>query len=369
MEAKEFQFLFTKKRYGDSIIQLKDGKLLIYHFTNFYFVYIYNEKTFQKLFEINLFEIIQKFDEEIKNDGGLNGKERKRNEREYNFYDNSSSIKEISNGLILIGLNKYLIELKRNKHTYDCKIVKKISDSILDLNVLRNRRIIIITKKNIYISYKMDKEYIIKAEYLFKDDWKSVTKSNPSHYRGGYDEYFSSYILPNNRLLLYSFSDGYCFRRCGNAPPRPFSDSKITFIDLTNFEEIFSTKTFYLKAGYVVVKNYIIIQEGNNFTIYDINSLKIVKNINIPHIYGNIANLYDGNLIAFSKDEEGKKIRIYEIENNDLIEKCKVKGNLIFKIEDDKDELYDNRYLLALKDKRIIILCKNNLYIIRINDN
>ena len=138
---------------------------------------------------------------------------------------------------------------------------------------------------------------------------------------------------------------------------------------------MFSSEIFNSLAKYIIIKNNIIIQVDNNFDIYDINTLKIVKKICLPQIYGNIEKIYEDNLIAFSNDEKEKKIIIYYIENNDLIEKFKVKGNLVFKTKYNKVynkselELYDNKYLLALKDKRIIIICGYWIYIIRINDN
>ena len=242
MGAKEyqFQFLFTKSIKGDSIIQLKDGKILFYHFNFFYNISIYNEKTFQKLYEINLIEHIKKYEKEIRKDEISNDEEDERNEWKYSLDKKYVSIKEINNKLILIWVNKYLIELKNEKQTYDSKITYKISDDILDFNVLTDKRIIIFTKKNILVLEKNEEQYIIKNEYLIKDDWKSVNKSNEDHYYGSYDEYFSSYLLPNNRLLLNSFSKGRCYRKCGNAPIRYFYDSKIIFIDLANFEKISS---------------------------------------------------------------------------------------------------------------------------------
>ena len=63
---------------------------------------------------------------------------------------------------------------------------------------------------------------------------------------------------------------------------------------------------------------------------------------------------------------------IYTLENNDLIEKSKFKGNLIFKTDDYwkkyKSELYNYVYLLALKDKRIMFACGYRIYIIKIDD-
>ena len=239
--------------------------------------------------------------------------------------------------------------------------------------MLKNKKIIIFTNKKIFVLNKKENEYIIKDEYLFKDIWKSVTEANPSHYYGEYYEYFSSYILPNNRLILNSFSHGNCHRRCGNAPIERFLASKITFIDLENFEEIYSNKIFNREATYIIVKNNIIIQIGNKFNIYDISSSKLIKEIKLPQIYGNIEKIYDENLIVFSDEEKEKIIIIYTIKNNDLIEKYKVKGNLVFKTKDDKEyntnELYDYKHLQNLKDNRIIILCDDRMYIIRINDN
>ena len=162
--------------------------------------------------------------------------------------------------------------------------------------------------------------------------------------------------------------------RCGHALSINFSASKIIFIDLTNFEKITSTEIFNRKAEHIVLKNNIIIQVDDKITIYDINSLKIVKKINLPQIYGKIEKIYDENLIVFSKVDKGEKIIvIYTIENNDLIEKYKVKGNLNIMIPDYTDyygaKLYNRYYLLALKDKRIIIFHRNSMNIIRINDN
>ena len=72
---------------------------------------------------------------------------------------------------------------------------------------------------------------------------------------------------------------------------------------------------------------------------------------------------------------------IYAIEDNDLIEKCKIKGNFIFNKdlilftrnkEDEKLYNFGNNAhinLYELKDERIIILCNKKVFIITINDN
>ena len=125
MESKEFQFIFTKKINGDSIIQLKDGKILFYHFRFFYNISIYNEKTFQKLYEIDLIEFIKKHEERKKKKENLNNAEDETNKWKYEFCSNKVSIKEVNNNLILIGLNEYLIELKKTTKLMILKLLKK----------------------------------------------------------------------------------------------------------------------------------------------------------------------------------------------------------------------------------------------------
>ena len=125
MESKEFQFIFTKKINGDSIIQLKDGKILFYYFRFFYNISIYNEKTFQKLYEIDLIEFIKKHEEGKKKKENLNNEEDEINKWKYEFCSNKVSIKEVNNNLILIGLNEYLIELKKKIKFMILKLLKK----------------------------------------------------------------------------------------------------------------------------------------------------------------------------------------------------------------------------------------------------
>ena len=56
MEQKELQIMFSEEIYGDILLQLKDGKIIFYYFRGEGNIYIYNEKSFQKLFEINLYK-------------------------------------------------------------------------------------------------------------------------------------------------------------------------------------------------------------------------------------------------------------------------------------------------------------------------
>ena len=52
-----------EKVKGRSMIQLMDGKIMIYSSRESYKIFIYNEKTFQQLYNINLLKQIEEFKE------------------------------------------------------------------------------------------------------------------------------------------------------------------------------------------------------------------------------------------------------------------------------------------------------------------
>lgn len=336
MEKKEAQLLFRKHIEVNSIIQLRDGKLMFYYFSRNSIINIYNEKTFKKLFEID-------FDYES----------RILSLPKY-YYKNN--IKELYNGLILIGHKKFLIELKLSKKAYDYNYVKKFNDIILDINETSDKRIIIFTEEKIFILIKENKEYIIKEEYEMKNNWK-VTGFELN--KVDCFQFFSSDILPNNKLLLNSFSEIYgennnCFFYKNMIP----FHSKITFIDLNNFEQISSTDKIPDLAKTIILENAIIIYFYKKLLVYDINSLKCMNKYKYDTIYKHFSKYDNKYLLTNFIDNQNFYFSIFKIENNELIEYCKVENSLFY-------ELYGiNSYriiglcpfLFALKDKRIMII-------------
>ena len=227
-------------------------------------------KTFQTLYKIFLDEIMEKYIKETKKEIDTIEK--------YLYYIYSPkeniSIKELNEGPILIGYNKYLMEVKLNDKNYEGKVISKIDGIILNINELPDKKIIVITNKDIKIYIKESDKYIFKTFYLFKDNWKLKPTSNSYYtkYKEFY-QYFSSYILPNNKFLLNSFSTESS-SHSGYIPlTREFSNSKIIFIDLNNFEEITSTEIFNYNSKYIITENNIYIQTYENILIYNINTL------------------------------------------------------------------------------------------------
>ena len=391
MTIKEIECLFTSKVKGDSLLQLKDGRLLFYYFRTKYRIKIYNEKSFQKILAINLFKAIYEYEKEkgnIKEDGKSIKKEELKDEEDeimelryserirYVYYDkeeskSKNSIKELSNGIILIGRDYYLIELNIKEDTYESKVINKLNEVILDINELPDKRIIVITNNDIII-FNIEKEnYIIKKEYPIKDTWKIVPVSSRHEYYGGFHQYYSSELLPNNRLLLNSFSTELSFNSgCGTNPPFEFSHSKIIFINTNNFQEIKTTELFKSAAKCIIFNNIIVIQNYTNLLIYDINSLELIKLKEIIKVQHYIYKYDEKYIITISKEENENWINVYKKQNSDMIKYSELGTNVDFDIiigwNGNVIKGYNNKFLFTLKDKRVIIICHNKMYALKL---
>ena len=350
MEKNGVQFLFMKHIYFDSVIQLKNGRILFYNFKDYDYIHIYNEKTFQKILDVNLFKLIKEY-------------KSKREENELKINNDKGkikiSIKELYNSIILIGYYNYIIELNLYGKTYDNKVVKELDDIILEINELSDKRIIAFSFFNIIVLLKNDKEeYMIIEKYKIKDKWKISLK--------GYKEvnqYFLSDELSNNRLLIRSFIIATklvhgLIIRSHSYELKEFSYSKIIFIDTNNFEEIKTTKIFDEEINHIIIENYIIIQTENETLLYDINSLELIKNIEFHEECGFLYKFDNKYLFSHSQNIDEKSLTIYKIEKNKFIKQFEIESiffNYLTPLYFKWIDRY-NKYLFVLKDKRIIII-------------
>ena len=357
---------------GDSIIQLKDGKLLFYYSKELYDIYIYNEKTFKNLFEIDFFKPIYEF-EKKKTHKLESNKEEDNADVDYFYYkkynSNKNSIIELYKNRVLIGRDNYLIELNLYKKKYDYKIIRQFyNNTILDINELSDKRIIVMIKEKIIILKREKEEYIIKNEYPIKENWKIISLSSQFKCFGEFNQYFSSAELPGHRLLLNSFSTELEFHNtgCVRGPPTEFSNSKIIFIDTNNFKEIKSTETFKVDNNHIILEKYIIIQAGEKTFVYDINSLNLIQNIYFPGAY-DIFYKFDNKYI-FSNFISENFLKMYKIENNNFIKLCEIES-FIFKylagLRYNRKIMY-NKSLFIMRDKRIIVFFFNTIYILKL---
>ena len=341
---------------GDSIIQLSDGRIISYYFRKSDIITIYNQNTFESILTIDLWDINIK--EKLKV-----------------FVINLTkvnSIFEINNNLLLVVFYQFLIEIYLKEKTFEYKIVYKSEDNILNINQLLDKRIVLITSYDIKIIYKDKNQYILKGQYIIKENWRLKPSSSDDEYSySDFKQYYLSFELPNNRLLLNSFSTELRDHEfCGTHPSDEISHSKIIFIDLKNFEEIKSTEEFSGDAKSIVLEKLIIIQSILDIYIYDIISLDIIKIIKLEYYYDKIYKYNNDYLIAFSEYEEKNDLLIYKVEGNDLVKSCVVKNTFVFKKKIGWNGYsiyeYNNKFLFALKDKRIIMLCHRAIYLLKL---
>ena len=381
MEEKEVEFLFTKKYIDvNSILQLKDGKLLFYDSIGGYNIILYNQKTFQKLFVLDIDELIKKleempkveFYEEEDDDDDMKFWKKCRWSRRYSRnYGDKINIKELDNGLILIGYNKYLIELNYFENNYSSKVVKKFKEIILDILELSDKKFIIIANDNIKEVIKEKGKYVITKKYSFEENWRmNCHRSTPDIEYSDFSQYFCSNILPDDKLLLNSFSSElFDYTGCSSHPTEQLTFSKIIFIDLKNFKEITSTKTFNKILRYIFLENIIIIQVYKKLILYDINSLKHLRDIQLEQYYNFFK--HNNNLIAFSQEEKNNNISIFKVENNDLIKVYIIQKEFPFSKRSRWNNYsisdYIKNSLLILNNKRIIFIYGYQIYILKLN--
>ena len=375
---KKAQLILKRKIRGDSIIQLKDGKILTYYFREYYDIYIYHEKTFENILELDLYKPIYEYEKEKeKNENKLKDKKEDNivNKNDYFRYKyggrskNKISIKELYNGTILIGINNYLIELNLIKKNYNYKTVKYLDNIILDVNELSDKRIIVFTNEKIIILKREKEEYIIKECYPIKENWKTIIIGAIYKHYGDFCQYFSSVELPGNRLLLNSFLivKEYHDTGCVRGPPTEFCNSKIIFIDMNNFEEIKSTKTFKVDIKYIILENYIAIQSDKRTFLYDINSLNLIKEIRHFSEYDIFCQFENKYIIRNSSYGENYTLTFYKIKNNNLIEHFKVESflfNYLFFDSYSGIKRFEKN-LFILRDKRIIIFILDEIFILK----
>ena len=377
MIKKEVQFNMKAEIEADTIIQLKDGRLLFYYFRENYNIYIYNGKTFEQLFEIDLQNLKYEFMIKFDGDNGKNSNKLKNNEEgkakiekddnifnkfnKYNEKRNKNSIKELDNGLILIGRDKYLIEINLHKKNYDYKLAKILDDDILEINELSDKRIMVITIQKIILFERKNEEYIFKEEYELSSFWKLSTEG----FFREINQYFFSYVLPNNRLLVNSLLIKIKFSGCLLGGKTEIYNSKIIFIDLKNFKKILSTEDFNQDAKYIVLENEIVIQSYETLTIYDINSLEPIKVIKHKKGFGYLYKFDRNHLIASSVNDEKNNFVIYKIENKDLIKQYVISAKIFEKIflYGKKRMIGGDEFIFLLRNKRIMIRCYKEIYL------
>ena len=340
--------------YGDSLIQLNDGRILSFHFRRIGPLEIYEEKEFKEILSINLEQILMQNNKDIES-----------------FFESEKtfelSVIQLKNKSILVSFYIYLIEIKLDEKGFESKIISEYEENILNINELSDGRIILITDNSILVL----NNFILKDKYNLKKDWKIVPVSLTNRYYGDFNQYFTSIILPDERILLRSFSTELSYNGgCGTHPPSEFTHSKIIFLNTKNFEEIKTTEEFISDSRALVYENLIIIQDYHDIYLYDIKTLEIIKKLEIKGEYTYFEKYNENEIIAYSMYEDKNNLFICRIEGNDIIKTCDIKKEFSFKRiigwNSYSIREYNNKVLFVLKDKRIILLCHGDALLLNL---
>jgi len=340
---------------GDSLIQLEDGRILSYYFRRNDPLKIYEQKEFKELLSIDLEEILEQ------NNKNLEA-----------FYESEKtfelSLIQLKNKSILVGFCAYLIEIKLNEKSFESNIVFEYQENILNINELPDGRLILITDNSILVL----NDFILKDKYSIKNNWRIVPVSSKRRFFGNFNQYFASIILPDERILLRSFSTELSYNGgCGTHPPSEFTHSKIIFLSTKNFEEIKTTEEFISDSRALVYENLIIIQDFHDIYLYDIKTLEIIKKMEIEGKYSYFEKYNENEIIAYSIYENENNLLIYRVEGRELIKSCEIKKQFKFQEELGRNFYsvirYNNKVLFVLKDKRIILLCHGDALLLNLN--
>jgi len=338
---EEFNDSFNYNNPVYNLLLLKNGSILIYTTNNI--IILNNSLQLKNLMSFNKDEVI-------------------------------TSIKEFENRKIFCCVKKlYVLSIKSNTIINKEEILFKNNEIIYDVIKLKNGKIFGITNKSIVEikenNYEIDELFKVPENWLFQS-----YKERYSFY-SKFQQYINLYELPNNRLLIHSYSTEFLLSDCGTHPPEQMCFNRIYILNLTNFDIIHQFEEIEKEINIIILDKYIcILHFFRNYKslidIYSLEDYKKIKRIEEERLRRQYMIKYDGNkFISLSIEEKLNNIILYDLSNINDIKYQLFKGkfikfnfkfyNGVYKVRNAK-----NKSICILKDGSFFIICHGKIYIV-----
>ena len=115
----------------------------------------------------------------------------------------------------------------------------------------------------------------------------------------------------------------------------------------------------------------LLLQAYIDIFIYDINSLELIKNGQLIERLHYLYKYDDKYLVSISEEEKRNWINVYKLQDNDVVKYSQLNIKISF------DEIigwngysiqgYNNKFLLTLKDKRVLVICHKKMIVLNLN--
>ena len=339
----DFSFGFDYKTKAYNILQLKDESIILYSNDEISF--------FNKSFKSS---VLTPFPSE-------------ENDKESTII---TSVKQIRNGKILCCFHDlYVLSIKSKKLICSKKIKIPNNEIIFDIIELKNEKILGLTNKSIYkITIKEKNNFEFSQIYKIPEDWLITPFSKKRIFFSSFKQYMNTYELPNDRLLIHSYSTEFSHNGgCGTHPPSEISVNKIYILNLKNFEIVHQFKEIHSEINLVILNKYICIcyfygqHMHNIIDIYNLNDYKLIKIIEDKFPKKYIIKYDENTFIGMNEKEEMNDIIVYSLSDINDIKYKKFKGEFI-KFE---TKYYNFCYEVRnTKNKSVYILKNGSIFII-----
>ena len=273
-----------------------------------------------------------------------------------------------NNKILFCSKDLFVLNIKSNE-------IKKIEfpkEEVKDIIELKNKKILGITSEHlINIDFKGEECQISNIadvpQYFGKENLNCYDQKH----------YLDLYELSNNKILIYSHSNGIAPSSsiCGNSCPVEELFNKIYILDLTDSSYIYNFDNFEnlkTEMNIVILDKYICISHDNIIDIYDINNFKLLKQID-DKINKKYIIKYDENLIiGLSHIENENNIIVYNLANINEINFKIYYGNFEFSKKTWQRyytlKFCKNKSLAKLQDGSLVIICHGRLFVVEFPD-